>query len=132
MKIVGHGIDLVHLPEFEKLLELSETAFTSRSFSKTEINAFTKGPKRLEQIAGRFAAKEAALKALGTGFGNGIALTDVQISREPSAPPKIQVSGGAAKMADQLGIVEWWLSISHSGDMAIASVIAVSKLSPRN
>jgi holo-[acyl-carrier protein] synthase len=126
MKIVGHGIDVVQITELEQLLKLSETAFTSRSFSDREIAMFPEGHRRLEHIAGRFAAKEAVLKALGTGFGNGTAFTDIEIERTPGSPPQILVSGGVEEKANQRGVCEWWLSISHSGDVVIASVIAVS------
>ncbi len=126
MKIVGHGVDLVHLPAFQKLLEHSETAFTSRSFTDGEITSFGEGVNRTQTIAGRFAAKEAVLKAIGTGFGNGIAFTDVEIQRVSGSPPTVSLHGGAAKIAEGREITEWWISISHSEEMVIASVIAVS------
>lgn len=126
MKIVGHGIDLVDLPTFQKTLDNSETSFTSRSFTDSEIVSFGEGINRTQKIAGRFAAKEAVLKALGTGFGNGVAFKDIVIERANGCPPTVSLTGGAANIADKLGVTEWWLSISHSEIMAIASVIAVS------
>jgi holo-[acyl-carrier protein] synthase len=78
-------------------------------------------------LAGRFAAKEAVLKALGTGFGNGVAFSDVIIRRAPGAPPQVRLSGGAAKAAKERGVVEWHLSISHAGSVAMASAIAISR-----
>lgn len=132
MKIVGHGVDLVHLPAFQKTLDNSETSFSSRSFTESEIASFGEGINRTQKIAGRFAAKEAVLKALGTGFGNGIAFTDIVIERVAGNPPTVSLRGGAAKMADKLGVTEWWLSISHSEAMAMASVIAVSDAPSRN
>lgn len=129
MKILGHGVDLIHLPSFQQLLENSESEFTSRSFTDEEISEFTAGPKRIEKIAGHFAAKEAVLKALGTGFGIGVAFTDICIRREAGKPPEVTLTGGAAKIAEQLGINDWQLSISHSEEMAMASVIAISDAS---
>ena len=65
------------------------------------------------------------LKALGTGFGAGVAFTDVVIHRAPGAAPEVQLTGGAAKAADALGVTVWRLSISHAGGLAMASVLAL-------
>ena len=75
--------------------------------------------------AGRFAAKEAVLKAIGTGFGAGVAFTDVMIHRAPGAAPEVRLSGGAAQAATALGVTAWQLSITHAGGIAMASVLAL-------
>jgi holo-[acyl-carrier protein] synthase len=127
LKLVGHGIDIVSLPDFRRLMESSETAFISRTFVQSEIAQFPEGPSRVQHIAGRFAAKEATLKALGVGFGNGISFKDIQITRDNGRPPIVTLGGGAAAMAQQIGITNWQLSISHSEGTAIASVIATAE-----
>lgn len=65
------------------------------------------------------------LKAIGTGFGAGVAFTSVMIHRQPGAPPEVHLAGGAAKSAAALGITAWKLSISHAGGLAIASALAL-------
>lgn len=81
-----------------------------RCFVQEELDEVGDGPDRIERLAGRFAAKEAVLKALGTGFGAGVAFSDVVIHRAAGAPPQVRLTGGAAKVAIELGITEWRLS----------------------
>lgn len=125
MNIVGHGIDLVDIAEIRRWIEDPRDPLISRCFIQEELEELGDGPDRVERLAGRFAAKEAVLKALGTGFGAGVAFSDVIIHRAAGAPPQVRLTGGAAKAAASLGIIEWWLSISHAGAMAMASVIAI-------
>lgn len=96
-----------------------------RCFVQVELEEIGDGPDRIERLAGRFAAKEAVLKALGTGFGAGVAFTDVVIHRTPGAAPEVQLTGGAANAATALGVTAWRLSISHAGGLAMASVLAL-------
>ena len=96
-----------------------------RCFVQAELDEIGYGADRVERLAGRFAAKEAVLKALGTGFGAGVAFTDVVIHRAPGAPPEVRLAGGAAKSAAALGVTAWRLSISHAGGLAMASVLAL-------
>lgn len=84
-------------------------------------------PAMAQHFAGRFAAKEAVLKALGTGLADGIAWTDIEVSRSASGRPLVRLSGRAEKLARALGAREWWLSISHSAGVATASAIAVGE-----
>jgi holo-[acyl-carrier protein] synthase len=126
MRIIGHGVDLVSVADIRRWIEDPRDPLTARCFTQTELEEIGDGPDRIERIAGRFAAKEAALKALGTGFGAGIAFSDVIIHRAPGAAPQVTLAGGAAAIADGLGITTWQLSISHAGEMAIASVIALA------
>lgn len=125
MNIVGHGIDLVEIGEIRRWIEDPRDPLVQRCFIQEELDEVGDGPTRVEHLAGRFAAKEAVLKALGTGFGAGVAFSDVIIQRAPGTPPQVRLMGGAAKAAANLGIVEWWLSISHTSSIAMASVIAV-------
>lgn len=125
VKIVGHGIDLVDIVEMRRWIDDPRDPLIPRCFAQEELDEIGDGPDRVERLAGRFAAKEAVLKALGTGFGAGVAFSDVIIHRAASAPPQVQLTGGAAKVAIELGIVEWRLSISHVGAVAMASAIAI-------
>ena len=125
MNIIGHGIDLVEIAEMRRWIEDPRDPLIPRCFVREEIDEVGDGPDRVERLAGRFAAKEAVLKALGTGFGAGVAFSDVIIYRAAGAPPQVRLTGGAAKAATELGIVEWRLSISHAGAMAMASAIAI-------
>lgn len=123
--IVGHGIDIADVAVVRRWIDEPTDPFLSRAFRQSEPEMIPDGPNRPARVAGRFAAKEAVLKALGVGVGNGIALTDVAITSAPSGAPKVQLSKGAKRVAQQLGGSEWHLSISHVAAFAIASVIAV-------
>lgn len=125
MDIVGHGIDLVHLDEIRRWIEDPRDPLVARCFIQAELDEVGSGPDRIERLAGRFAAKEAVLKALGTGFGAGVAFSDVVIHRAAGAPPEVRLTGGAAQAAATLGVTDWRLSISHAGNIAMASAIAV-------
>jgi holo-[acyl-carrier protein] synthase len=125
MKILGHGIDLVEIAELHRWIEDPRDPLIPRCFGQAELDEIADGPDRVETLAGRFAAKEAVLKALGAGFGAGLAFTDVVIRRGPGAAPEVCLSGGAAKAASDLGVTSWRLSITHAAGLAIASVLAL-------
>lgn len=125
MSVIGHGIDLVEIAELRRWIDDPRDPLIPRCFVKEELDEVGDGPDRVDRLAGRFAAKEAVLKALGTGFGGGVAFSDVIILRAPGTPPRVRLTGGAAKVAIELGITEWRLSISHAGAMAMASAIAI-------
>lgn len=125
VKIVGHGIDLVDIADMRRWIEDPRDPLVPRCFVDEELGEIGDAPNRVERLAGRFAAKEAVLKALGRGFGAGISFSDVVIRRVAGEPPKVRLTGGAAGAAAELGITEWRLSISHSGAMAVASAIAI-------
>ena len=125
MNVIGHGIDLVDVAEMRRWIEDPRDPLVPRCFVQVELDEIGHGPDRIERLAGRFAAKEAVLKALGTGFGAGVAFTDVVIHRAPGAAPEVQLNGGAAKVAAALGVTAWRLSISHAGGLAMASVLAL-------
>lgn len=126
MTVVGHGIDLVNVAEMRRWIEDPRDPLIPRCFVQAELDEIGDGVNRIERLAGRFAAKEAVLKAMGIGFGAGVAFTDVMIRRSPSVAPEVRLSGGAAKAAKALGVIAWKLSISHAGGMAMASALALS------
>ena len=100
--------------------------FLDRVFTEAE-QAYCDGRKRrIEHFAGRFAAKEAVLKVLGTGWSSGIAWTDVEVSNEGSGKPLINLSGRCKEIADELGLAKIIISISHISTHAIASAIGTT------
>ncbi len=127
MKIIGHGIDLVAKDRVQRMLDEHGERFERRCFTDAE-RSYIDGnrQRRMEHLAGRFAAKEAILKVLGTGWSGGIAWTDAEIVREPSGRPAVVLHGRCAEVAAGLGIDEWWVSISHIETHAVASAIGVS------
>ncbi|MEM9913407.1 MAG: holo-ACP synthase [Planctomycetota bacterium] len=127
MRIIGHGVDIVEKSRIEHMIEDHGERFLQRCFTEAE-RAYSDGnaKRRMEHLAGRFAAKEAILKVLGTGWSGGIAWTDAEVVREPSGRPTVALHGRCAEVAAELGITEWWLSISHIETHAVASAIGVA------
>ena len=122
--IVGHGIDVVELRSIEDRLASDENDWVEGAFSYDEQEQADPPPNRVHYFAGRYAAKEAVAKALGTGFNEEVAWLDVEILRSPSGAPGVRLSEGALDVARTLGISRWFISISHSGAYAVASAIA--------
>jgi holo-[acyl-carrier protein] synthase len=107
------------------MIESHEERFLERCFTASERAYCDANPKRrAEHYAARFAAKEAALKALGTGWSGGIAWTDVEVVRPPDGAPSIALSGEAERLASSLGVTGWRLSLTHGAGFAIASAVA--------
>ena len=126
MPIVGHGIDIVETSRIRKLVEEHGSHFLDRVFTPVEQAYCARNPKRYyEHLSGRFAAKEAVLKVIGTGWRGGIAWTDVEIRAEPSGQPKIALSGECLRIAVEQGIGRWHVSISHIETHATASAIGL-------
>ena len=126
MPILGHGIDIVETARIRELLENHRERFLDRCFTPAEQRYCARNTKRyIEHLAGRFAAKEAVLKVLGTGWRGNIAWTDIEILPEPSGQPKVTLSGECAKVARELGISRWHVSISHIETHATASAIGL-------
>ncbi|GAB4551264.1 MAG: holo-ACP synthase [Phycisphaerales bacterium] len=119
------GVDLAEVPRIEAMIASHGERFLSRCFTQRERAYCDANPRRrAEHYAARFAAKEAALKALGTGWSGGIAWTDVEVVRPPDGAPSIATHGAAARLADELGVRGWRLSVSHGAGLAIATAIA--------
>lgn len=121
---LGLGVDTVWISTFRPLLSAE---FKRRAFTPDEIES-RQGPHLEVRLAGCFAAKEAILKALGTGWSNGIAWTDVEILHEPSGLPMVSLSGEAQEAAAERGITRWLLSLSHDGDYATATALALGSV----
>lgn len=126
MRIIGHGIDLVDLDRIASMIDRHGERFLERVFTDGERAYADAGGKRtVERYAARFAAKEAVFKAIGTGWRSGITWRDVDVVREPSGAPSVRVSGRCREIADERGVAQWLISLSHTDRTAIASVIAI-------
>jgi len=121
--VVGHGVDLVEIERIRRSIDAHGDRFLTRVFTDGERADAGRGRSRTERLAARFAAKEAALKAIGTGWSRGVAWTDVETRTEPSGRPVLGVSGRAGEIAREMGGSRWSVSLSHAGGLAIASVI---------
>jgi holo-[acyl-carrier protein] synthase len=121
-RIVGVGVDLCEVGRLRELSERYGDRFLERVFTDAE-RARCHGRRRFDCLAGRFAAKEAALKALGTGLSRGIAWRDVELVRGESQRPTIQFHRAAAEIHRRLGGGAVHVSISHDGGHAVAVVV---------
>jgi holo-[acyl-carrier protein] synthase len=121
--IVGIGIDLVSIERLRAVLARYGPRFVERVLTADERSYCQRHQDPAPQVASRFAAKEAVLKALGTGLARGIRWQDVEVRRDGQGPPRIHLSGRAAEEAATLGVDRIHLSISHDHGTAVAMVI---------
>ena len=125
--IIGTGVDLAEVDRIQQALEDPRIGrrFRQRVFTEKEI-AYCENRRRgkYESYAGRFAAKEAVMKALGRGWGSKVCWLDIEVVRAPSGKPEIALHDKTAQLADQLGIRRWALSITHTKQHGLAYVIA--------
>jgi len=121
--VCGLGIDVVDLSRLEGVLERHGGAFERRVFLAREIRRGLRGRPRLAHLGGLFAAKEAVLKALGTGWAAGVGFRQVEIRRTPSGAPAVELHAAAADRARQLGVRTIHLSITHDGGVAAAVAV---------
>ena len=121
--IVGLGIDIAEIDRVEAAIRRHGRAFLQRVFTPAEITYCERHRNSYERFTGRFAAKEAAMKALGTGWRRGIRWVDIEVVRQPSGKPTLELRGKAREFADNLGVKRILLSITHSGNTALAQVI---------
>ncbi len=125
MMIIGHGFDLVDTARVQRMLDAHGERFLMRCFTEGE-QTYARAQKRcVEHLAGRLAVKEAVVKALGTGFTQGIGWTDIETLRGDAGQPSIALHGQAKRVVQALGVTGWLVSISHVKSLAGASVIAV-------
>ncbi len=128
MHAIAHGIDLVDVDRIARLMDDHADRFLERVYTEGERAYALQAPKtRDERLAARFAAKEAVLKALGTGWKDGIAWTDVEVVRAPSGEPGVRLTGRAAEVAAERGVTEWLLSLTHTLGFAAASAIGMGE-----
>ncbi len=132
MKIVAHGIDLVDFPRIEQMVQRHGGRFLNRVFTETEQQYAQQNKNSIEKLAGRFAAKEAVLKLMGTGWAGKIAWTDIEIINNPQGQPQVTLSGEVKKIAEQLRISHVSISITHTANFAIASAVALADSANEN
>jgi holo-[acyl-carrier protein] synthase len=124
--IVGTGIDIAEVPRIAQSIARFGDRFLRRVFTEGEIRYCDAKANGVERYAARFAAKEAAMKAIGTGWNHGVAWRDIEVVRMPGGRPTIQFHGKAAEFAARLGAAHISLSLTHSKEYAIAQVILES------
>lgn len=121
--IVGTGVDLCEVPRIRQAIERHGARFTGRVFTDTESAYAESKANRYERYAARFAAKEAAMKALGTGWRGGIAWRDFEVTNHASGRPTLRFHGKAAEIAQKHGVRNISLSLTHTAEQAMAMVI---------
>jgi holo-[acyl-carrier protein] synthase len=121
--IVGLGVDITLVDRIEAAIARRGRALLERLFTPSEIAYCESHRNRAERFAGRFAAKEAAMKALGTGWARGVRWVDIEVVREPSGKPTLKLSGATRAIADKLGVKNIAVTITHDGNTALAQVI---------
>ena len=124
--IVGLGIDLAEVDRIRKAIERHGPRFTDRIYTATEIAYVERKANRYERYAARFAAKEAGMKAIGTGWKRGVSWQDFEVTNLPSGRPTLRFHGVAAQIADSLGVRNIALSLTHTAEQGLAIVILES------
>ena len=125
MALAGIGVDMLEIARMQHALD-ERPYFIRRLFTEDERMYCEHTARPAEHYAGRFAAREAVLKALGLGFGNGVGIGDVSVVRDDSGRPHALLAGRAAEVAHEQGVREVALSISHTHDVAVANAVAVT------
>lgn len=121
--IVAIGIDLVEISRIEKVFARRGDRFRARVFTEGEISYCERRASKLASYAARFAAKEAVMKALGTGWSEGVGWMDVEVISGQSGAPTLQLYGRAFERMREIGAKKAHLSLTHSGNLAIAEVL---------
>jgi len=121
--IVGSGIDICEVPRIRAAFERFGERFLKRIYTEAEIRYADRKANRFERYAARFAAKEAGMKAIGTGWRRGVRWRDFEVANLPSGKPTLLFHGKAREFAEQLGVTNVALSITHTSAQAMASVV---------
>ncbi|HMC73879.1 MAG TPA: holo-[acyl-carrier-protein] synthase [Terriglobales bacterium] len=121
--IVGTGIDIAEVPRVAEAIERYGQRFLQRIFTEGEIRYCESKANRVERYAARFAAKEAGMKALGTGWNHGVRWRDIEVRRQPGGRPTLEFHGKAGEFASNMGVTNIALSLTHTAEEAMAQVI---------
>src|SRR5262245_4903556 len=124
MAILGIGTDIVECPRIADMIERHQDIFITRVFTPAEIEYCSGRKAATQHYAGRWAAKEAVLKALGTGWRRGISWRDIEIRNDAKGAPTVQLRGGARDVMTAARIARMYVSISHCRAFAVAYVVA--------
>jgi holo-[acyl-carrier protein] synthase len=125
--IVGTGVDIAEVSRIAASIERFGRRFTERVFTPDEIRYCESKANKAERYAGRFATKEAGMKAIGTGWRHGVTWQDIEVQRAPGGRPTVVFRGVAGIFFAKLGAKRAHLSISHTAELAIAHVILESE-----
>ncbi len=131
MEIVGIGTDIIECLRIAQMIEKHGESFLERVFTPREMSYCQARKQATEHFAGRWAAKEAILKCLGTGWRRGISWRDVEVRNQFEGAPQVFLAGAAKDRAVELRISDVWLTISHCRSYATATALAVSGTPPR-
>ena len=121
--IVGTGVDLAEVPRIRASIERFGARFIERIYTPAEIAYVERKANRWERYAARFAAKEAGMKAIGTGWRHGVRWQDFEVANLPSGKPTLRLHGVAARVAEKLGVRNVALSLTHTAELGMAHVI---------
>jgi holo-[acyl-carrier protein] synthase len=121
--IVGTGVDLAEVPRIKASIERYGEKFIRRIYTAAEIAYVERKANKFERYAARFAAKEAGMKAIGTGWRRGVTWQDFEVANLPSGKPTLRFHGVAARFAEALGVKNVSLSITHTAELGMAHVI---------
>jgi holo-[acyl-carrier protein] synthase len=124
--IVGTGVDLAEVPRIRASIERYGKRFIERIYTPAEVAYVERKANRYERYAARFAAKEAGMKAIGTGWKRGVRWQDFEVANLPSGRPTLRLHGVAAQVALRLGVQNISLSMTHTAETAMAQVILES------
>ncbi len=127
MNVVGIGTDIIECLRIAQMIEKHGELFIGRVYTPTEIQYCQHRKASTQHFAGRWAAKEAILKALGTGWRRGISWRDIEVRNEPGGKPVVAMRGGARDIVEQLGITQMLVSISHCRSHATAYALAIGR-----
>ena len=127
MHVLGIGTDIIEVARIGQMIEKHDELFLRRVYTSAEIDYCAGRKAAMQHYAGRWAAKEAALKALGTGWAKGIQWTDLEVANLPGGKPELKIHGAALQIAGELGINQMQISLSHCRAFAVAYVIALGE-----
>lgn len=125
--IIGLGTDIIEIVRIGRMIERHGELFLNRIYTEDEVRYCQRRRESNQHFAGRWAAKEAVLKALGTGFIRGIHWQDIEVQSARSGRPCIALSGGARDLAERLNISEMLITISHCRSYATATAVGVAR-----
>jgi holo-[acyl-carrier protein] synthase len=130
--IVGTGVDLAEVPRIKASIERFGAKFIHRIYTAAEIAYVERKANKYERYAARFAAKEAGMKAIGTGWRYGVTWQDFEVANLPSGKPTLHFHGVAARIAEKLGVKNVALSLTHTAELGMAHVILEDRSSIPN
>jgi holo-[acyl-carrier protein] synthase len=127
MTVLGIGTDIVECLRIAQMIERHGELFITRVYTQHEFEYCSSRKAATQHYAGRWAAKEAVLKAMGTGWARGIRWRDIEVRNDESGRPRIALGGGARDVCEQIGVAEMLISISHCRSHATAFAVAMGK-----